>query len=179
VGENSVVNYAYVTIGHLVFGALKFSTKMVKVSLELAQDGAFNIEQFLVEQFAVRLGRVLNQKFTTGAGPVEPMGIITAIVANNGTPSTTPTVGTPLIASGSALNTGDSETGANSIGSTDLFNLEHTVDRLYRPRAKYILHDQTLRSIKSLLDKYGRPLWVPGGWPRMPPTPSTATTLLH
>jgi HK97 family phage major capsid protein len=162
VGENSIVTTQDVTIGHLVFGAYKFSTKMVKVSLELAQDSAFNMEQFLVEKFAVRIGRILNAKFTNGVGTTEPTGIITAIVANNGTPSATPTIGTPLIAAGSALNTGGSETGANSIGSSDLFNLEHTVDPLYRPRAKYMMHDQTLRAIKTLLDKYGRPLWVPG-----------------
>lgn len=165
VGEGSQVTTADVSIGHIIFGAFKFSTKMVKVSLELLQDSAFDIESYLQQKFAIRLGRILNTKFTLGAGTTEPTGIVTAAVANDGSPalaSAGVAVGTPLIAAGSAANTGGSETGAASIGSSDLFNLEHTVDPLYRRGAKYMMHDSTLRAIKTLLDKYGRPLWVPG-----------------
>ena len=165
VGEASSVTSADVNVGHIMFGAFKFSTKMVKCSLELLQDSAFNIEAFLKERFAIRLGRVLNQKFTTGQGTTEPTGIITSILASLPSPqlaSAGVVVGTPLIAAGSAANTGGSETGATSIGSQDLVNLEHTVDSLYRPRASYMMHDSTLRVIKTLLDRYGRPLWQPG-----------------
>lgn len=164
VGEGQQVSDADVSIGHIVFGAFKFSTKMVKVSIELLQDSAFDLESYLKKKFAIRLGRILNTKFTVGAGTTEPLGIITAIVANDGTPNATPgqAYGIPLIASGSAANDGSGNTGTNSIGSGDLFNLEHTVDPLYRRGAKYMLHDQTLRFIKTLLDKYGRPLWIPG-----------------
>lgn len=162
VGEGVQVSTADVTIGHINFGAFKFSTKMVKVSLELLQDSAFDMPSFLKKQFAIRLGRILNTKFTVGAGTTEPTGIITAITANNGAASTTPSYGTILTAAGSSANTGGAETGATSIGSTDLFNLEHTVDPLYRRGASYMFHDQTLRFLKGLLDKYGRPLWKPG-----------------
>ena len=58
--------------------------------------------------------------------------------------------------------TGGSETGANSIGYADLVSLEHSVDPSYRRSAKFMLHDTTLASIKKILDKFGRPLWVPG-----------------
>ena len=48
------------------------------------------------------------------------------------------------------------------IGFFDLIALEHSVDPLYRQRASFVLHDQSLKKIKQLLDKYGRPLWLPG-----------------
>lgn len=165
VGEAQQVTDADVTIGHVLFGAFKFSSKMVKASYELVQDSAFDVEALLLRKFAERLGRILNTKFTIGAGTTEPTGILTAAVANNGTPvlaSTNPAYGVPLLAIGSSTNTGGAETGGTSFGSQDLVNLEHQVDPAYRAGAKYMMHDKTLRFAKALLDKYGRPLWVPG-----------------
>ena len=167
-GEGQQVSTQDVGIGHITFGAYKFDTRMVKVSLELLQDSAFDIEAFLKQKFAIRLGRSLNTYFTVGTGSNQPTGIITAAVANNGTPqaaSAGVAVGIPLVAAGSGGNTGNSDSAQTTIGSQDLINLEHTVDRLYRrgPNpAKFMMHDGTLRYVKQLLDRYGRPLWLPG-----------------
>lgn len=169
VGEGQQVTEKDVTIGQVLFGAWKFSSKMVKLSLELMQDSAFDMESYLKKKLAIRIGRVYNTQFTNGTGTNAPNGIMTAVIAACGTPSTTPWsavqagysngYGIPLIAAGAATNDGGAETGGTSIGSQDLDNLEHTVDPLYRRGAAYMFHDQTLRRIKVLLDKYGRPLW--------------------
>jgi HK97 family phage major capsid protein len=150
VAEGAQVTTADVLLGTVLFGAFKFSTKLVKVSLELMQDSAFDIEKWLIDQFAVRLGRILNTKFTTGTGVNEPTGILTAALAGGNT----------VAAIGSSLNDGTTA-GTNTIGSDDLINLEHKVDPLYRslPDVRYLLHDTTLRSIKTVKDKHGRPLW--------------------
>src|SRR5579872_7444604 len=78
VGEGKQVSNADITIGQILFGAEKFSTKMVKASLELLQDSAFAIAPYVRNKFAIRLGRILNTKFTIGTGnsanPVEPTG---------------------------------------------------------------------------------------------------------
>ena len=66
------------------------------------------------------------------------------------------------MAQGSSESTGGAQTGANSIGYSDLVNLEHSVDPSYRRNAQYMFHDQTLSLIKRIIDKFGRPLWVPG-----------------
>jgi HK97 family phage major capsid protein len=167
VGEGQQVSEKDVSIGQVLFGAWKFSSKMVKLSLELMQDSAFDMESYLKKKLAIRIGRIYNNQFTVGTGTNAPNGIVTAAVAACGTPSTTPWTGAnngygiPLIASGSATNDGGAETGGTSIGSQDLDNLEHTVDPLYRRGAGYMFHDQTLRRVKVLLDKYGRPLWKP------------------
>lgn len=119
----------------------------MKVSLELLQDSAFDINNFLVEQFAIRFGRGLSSYFTTGTGSAnsQPNGLLTAATAG-------PT------ATGSSANTGGSETGANSIGTADIVELEHSVDRDYRQGAVYMMHDSTLKALKKLVDKYGHPL---------------------
>ena len=166
VGEGKQVTNADVTIGQILFGAEKFSTKMVKASLELLQDSAFALAPYIRNKFAIRLGRILNTKFTVGVGnsanPVEPTGLVTAVVANctaAALASAGVLYGQGLLAAGSAANTGGAETGGTSIGSQDLTDLEHTVDPAYRRGASYMFHDQTLRIVKRLLDKYGHPLW--------------------
>ena len=151
IGEGAQVSTADIVLGNVIFGAWKYSTKMVQVSLELLQDSAFDLESFCKEQFAIRLGRILNTDFTVGAGSGSsaPNGIITAATAG-------PT------ATGASTNDGGAETGGTSIGSDDLIELEHSVDKAYRRGAAYMAHDFTIKSIKKLKDKYGRPLWLPG-----------------
>ena len=148
VGEASSVTTDDVNLGNIILGAYKYSTKMIRCSIELLQDSAFNLENFLGEQFAIRLGRTLNKKFTTGTGNDEPYGIITAATASTQT----------VIGDDNA----SSPDPTKEIGYFDLANLEHSVDIAYRRRAIFMFHDSTLRALKLLKDKYGRPLWQPG-----------------
>jgi len=147
IAEQTTVTQGVVSMSQIMFGAYKFSTKLVQVSLELLQDSAFDIEEWLKGLFAERLGRILNTKFTVGAGTTEPTGIVTAATA-----------GPTFLGAG----TNDGSSAANTIGSDDLVSLEHAVDIVYRRGAKYMMHDSTIAALKKVKDKYGRPLWQPG-----------------
>jgi HK97 family phage major capsid protein len=149
IGEGQQVSENDVQIGQILFGAWKLSSKLVKVSLELIEDSAFNLEDFLATEFSKRIGRAVNSYCTTGTGVQQPNGIVTAVQATG--PTTT--------AVGSAAN--DGVGGANTIGSDDLVRLEHSVDPLYRPGASYMCHDSTISALRQIKDKYGRPLWQP------------------
>ena len=50
IGEGQQVSTNDVTLGSINFGAFKFSSKMVKVSMELLQDSAFPIEDWLINR---------------------------------------------------------------------------------------------------------------------------------
>ncbi len=153
VGSVPTANPGNVLAGSVSFGAYKGSTGLVRVSLELMQDSAFSLEAFLKEAFAVRLGRGYEYYLTLGSGSNAPLGILPAIAASGATAVT---------ASGSSNNDGVvGNTGANSIGYQDIVNLIHSVDPTYRRGAKFMLHDQTLAHLKTRVDKFGRPLWVP------------------
>jgi HK97 family phage major capsid protein len=141
------------TASHILFAAWKYTTDVIKVSLELAQDSAFPLEQWLADRFSERLGRGYERDFTKGDGSNKPTGLLTDL---NGSGAT------PIVANGSAETSGGSETGANSIGYSDLVRLEHSVDPAYRRGAQFMFHDTTLSQLKRILDKFGRPLWVPG-----------------
>ncbi len=150
IGESQQVSTQDVSLSNVIFGAYKYSSKMVKVSLELAQDSAFPIEDWLIGVLGTRFARKLNTDFTVGTGINQPKGLVTAALA----------AGNIVNAVGCAANTGSIE-GANSIGSNDLFSLVHAVDPLYRedPSCRFMMHDQTRKALSQILDKYGRPLW--------------------
>lgn len=146
IGEGQQVTTGDVSFGQVTFSAYKYSSKMVRVSMELLQDSAFGLDGFLIKKFAERLGRILNTHMTVGTGTGQPNGIVTAS-----------TLGGTAV--GSVGNDGTG--GFNTIGSDDLTTLEHSVDPLYRRGARYMFHDSTLANLKKLKDKYGRPLWMP------------------
>jgi HK97 family phage major capsid protein len=152
--ENTSAVEAPAVMSNVTFGAFKYTSNIVRVSLELLQDSAFDIEAFLKDLFAIRFGRAYEQAFTTGTGTNQPTGILTALNALD-----LPEV----VAAGSNANSGNAgDTGANSIGTADLTQLEHSVDPSYRRNARWMFHDNTLRQLKQLLDKFGRPIWLPG-----------------
>lgn len=153
VGSQPTANPGNVLASNVTFGAYKGSTGLVRVSLELMQDSAFSLEAFLKDAFAVRLGRGYEYYLTLGTGTNMPFGIIPAIAASGAV---------PVVASGSSANDGVAgNTGANSIGYQDLVNLIHSVDPTYRRGAKFMFSDLTLAHLKTRVDKFGRPLWVP------------------
>jgi HK97 family phage major capsid protein len=153
VAEAGTVAEKDITASQVTFGAYKLTSGVIKASVELMQDSAFDLEQWLADAFGVRYGRGLESYLTTGTGSAQPTGLLTAIAASGAT---------PIIAAGSSESTGGAQTGANSVGYSDLVNLEHSVDPSYRRNARYMFHDLTLASVKKIIDKYGRPLWAPG-----------------
>lgn len=146
VGEGTAATESDMTLGATVLGAFKYSTGLVTVSIELAQDSNFDLSSWLAEQFGLRLRRKLNRDFTVGVGTTEPYGIITQATAG-------PT------AAGSSSNDGSAADGTNSIGSDDLLALIHSVDPLYRENGVFQANDDTIRQILQVKNKYGNPLF--------------------
>jgi HK97 family phage major capsid protein len=146
IGENTTVTMANPTITSITLNAWKYSTRMVQVSVELLQDSAFDLDAYIREIFVTRLGRITNTKFTVGAGTTEPNGLATAATAG-------PTAVT-----------------AGVVSYDDLVELEHSVDPAYRPGAKFMFADSTLKTIKKLKDAQGHPLWVSGVASKSPDT---------
>jgi HK97 family phage major capsid protein len=138
--ENTQVAEQDVAFGQVVLQAYKYSSKMIRVSVELLQDSAFNLAELLGRMLGERIGRITNDHFTTGTGSSQPNGLVTA--------------------------SGLGKTGATGQTATviydDLVDLQHSVDPAYRANARWMFHDLTLAAIKKLKDLDERPLWVPG-----------------
>lgn len=150
--ENTSDTENPVAVGVVNLGAYKFSSRIIRVSTELMQDSAFEIEPYLAEKIGLRFGRAYEQYLTIGTGSGQPTGVATAVIASGAT---------PVVAAGSSSNDGVG-TASATVGTNDLIALEHSVDPLYRRGARFMLHDKSLQKIKQLLDKFGHPLWLPG-----------------
>ena len=76
--ENTQVTEQDGTFGTANIDAYMYTSKMVRVSYQLMQDSAFNLGVWLPRKLGTRLGRILNQHFTTGTGTNQPDGIVTS-----------------------------------------------------------------------------------------------------
>lgn len=131
--------------GDVVFGektldAYVYDTKIVRISYELLQDSAFDMEALLNDLFGERLGRRANRVLTVGTGVNQPNGIVTA----------------------SSL--GKTAAAPAALDSDEIIDLFHSVDPAYRasPKCRWQFNDSTLASIRKLKDGQGNYLWQMG-----------------
>jgi HK97 family phage major capsid protein len=154
VGESVQSNEVDIfNFGQVQLNAYSFRTKIVAMSLELIQDSNFAVGTVLERIFSIRHSLGVGNSLLRGSGTASPTGLLTATVGSGAV---------PVIAAGSSANTGGSETGAVSIGSSDLVNLYKKLDPKLRPGAVWYMADATLRYFAGLLDKSGRPLFQDG-----------------
>jgi HK97 family phage major capsid protein len=144
VGENTQVTEQDFTFGNVELGAYMYTSKIVRLSLQLMQDSAFDLDAFVPRKFGERIGRAAAAHFAAGTGTNQPKGINT---------------GTNILTSGAAT---------TAITYDNLVDIEHKIDPAHRARAQYLVHDDVVKAIRKLKDSQNRPLWVPamaGGVP--------------
>lgn len=118
------------------FAAYKWTSGLLRLSSELIQDSAFNMAQVTLELLSERMARGINFGATLGTGSSQPQGV---------------TVGASY---GISIATGGSPTYDNWV------DLEHKVDPAYRNGARFMFHDNTLKTIKKLKDSQNLPVWL-------------------
>lgn len=129
-----------VAFGSKSLEAYLFTTEWLRISLELATDSDFDIEDVIGRLLGERLGKIANLQLTTGSGSSAPNGIVTASTAGK-------------TAAATAAVTWD-----------ECLDLEHSVDPAYRssPMARYMFNDSTLLALRKLKDGDGNYLWQSG-----------------
>lgn len=146
--ENTAVAEQDVVLGTDLLGAYTYTSRLIRVSLQLLQDTAFDLEGWLSKKFAERLGRATNAHFTTGTGSSQPQGVVTG--------SSVGKVG----ATGQTL----------TVTYNDLVDLLYSVDSAYRQagsdRVGFMAHDLSIGSFRKIRDDsggagLGRPIWEP------------------
>ena len=147
--ENTQISEQDVAFGQGKLKAYTYTSKLIRVPLQLLQDSAIDIEAFLARRIGERIGRAVAGHIATGAGTTQPVGVANA------------TVGFGVGVTGATGNT-------TTVTYDSLVDLEHSVDPAYRGSAQYAMNDLTLAAIRKLKDSQNRPLWVPsvaGGVP--------------
>lgn len=142
VGQNAAVTGADTTFGQITLDVFKYSSKKIALPFELLQDTFLDMEAYINDILAMRLGRLQAAHMTTGTGIGQPRGLVTA--------STLGTTG----AAGTAL----------TVSYNDLVDLEHSLDPAYRsrPGVAWMMHDSSVKAIRKIKDGSDRPIFVPG-----------------
>ena len=115
-------------------------TDLVKVSVELLQDSYFDLEAYIVQEFARAFGAAEEEAFCIGTGTGQPTGIFNA---TNG--------GHVGVTAGSAT----------AITLDNLLDLIYALKAPYRKNAKFLMKDTTVSAIRKLKDNNGAYLWQP------------------
>lgn len=141
--ENTGATETEMTFGQLVLDAYKYSSDYILASVEFIQDTSIDVGAFIGNALGTRIGRLQNDHFTTGTGSSQPKGAVAA-------------------AASGVTSVADPPTYDNFV------DLLHSVDPAYRPNARFMMNDATLKTIKKIKvlqysgDTTGIPLWAPG-----------------
>lgn len=146
VAENTAVTEQDTTFGQKVLRAYLFTSKIVRVSYAMLEDSSFPFEAWLTKKLGERLGRIVNEKLTTGSGAATIEGVVTG-ATSAGTTAAATTVTYP-----------------------ELLELYHGVDVAYRDNAQWMFNDLTLKKIKQIVDAANHYIWTPGIAVREPDT---------
>ena len=139
VAQNANAPQQSLTFGTVGLNVFSYTSDRVALPMELVQDSAIDIIQFVVNRLADRIGRIQNTHFTVGAGTTLPDGIVPR--------SSVGVTG----ATGNTLNV--------TYGA--LVDLKHSVNRAYRSNAKFMCNDLSVAVLSKIVDGQGRPMWQP------------------
>lgn len=127
------------TFATVTLDAYKVS-RLIKVSKELLNDSAFDLEAYMAAEFARSIGEAEETAFVNGAGTTRPTGIV--------------------------VGSGVGKTGATgqtaSVTTDDLIDLYHSLGRAYRRNATWLMADGSAKVVRKLKDADNQYLWQPG-----------------
>ena len=123
----------------VTLSAYKLAT-MIKISEELLNDSAFDLESYVAKEFGRRIGTKEEEAFFVGDGTGKPTGILDA------------TGGGQL---------GKTTSGATAISFDEIMDLFYSLKSPYRKNATFLMNDSTVKAIRKLKDGGGKYIWQP------------------
>ena len=123
-------------------GAFAFNSEFIRWSIELNSDSILNMESLLGSLVGERLGKIANEKLTTGTGSSDVEGIVTNSAA------------------------GVTAASATAVTADEIIDLIHSVDPAYRSSTSsaIMMNDSTLAAVRKLKDGNGNYLWQMGNY---------------
>lgn len=123
----------------VTLSAYKVAT-MIKVSEELLNDSAFNLEKYIAKEFGRRIGSAEEEAFVVGNGTGKPTGIFNST---------------------GGADVGVTTASATTIAMDEIIDLFYSLKAPYRRNATFLLNDATVKKIRKLKDGSGQYLWQP------------------
>lgn len=108
---------------------------MVRVSDELLEDSAFDIEGYLARSFAERLATAEEDAFLDGDGNHKPLGLLRQLERTVETQN------------------------AGAITVDDVVDLQHAIPEPYRRNAVFLMSDAAVRELQKIRTAFDRNIW--------------------
>ncbi len=138
VGEAQSISFSSKTFSQVLLKAFKL-VSACKITEELLQDSAFDLESRLVDDFSDAIANAEEDAFINGDGTGKPRGLLDA--------TTGATIADTLATA--------------AITADDIIDLVYSLERQYRKNAVFIMNDKTVAEIRKLKDQNGAFLWQP------------------
>lgn len=135
IGEAKSVNTTTITPGANIWYAHKFTSDELLIAEELTEDNAINLDQVAPDALGERLGRILNERYTTGPGNGTCYGIVP---------------GAPV---------GKTAVAVNAITLDEVLDLRYSVQNPYRQIGKFMGNDKIFLAMRKLKNTPGDYLW--------------------
>lgn len=136
--EGEALTFGDATFDQIMMDAHKLHVA-IKITEELLYDNAFNLENYIIDQFGRAIGNAEEDAFLNGDGKGKPLGIF---AADGG--------GQKSI-----------EVAAGKLTSDNVLDLIYSLRRPYRKKASFIMNDATLATLRKLKDANQAYLWQP------------------
>lgn len=124
------------TFAQVSIDAHKLGT-IIKVSEELLNDSAFNLESYFTREFSRRMGSKEEEAFISGNGSSKPTGIL------------------------NSAEVGVTTASATAITADEIIDLFYSLKSTYRKNAVWVVNDSTIKAIRKLKDGNGQYIWQP------------------
>ena len=135
VTENSQHNEGDVTLSQVVLQSFLYSSKIVRVSVQLMDDAGFNFGDYVMKKLGLRVGRITAKHWVVGSGASQPRGIVTA------------------------SSVGKTAASATAVTYDELVDVMHSVDPIYRAKGTWLMSDTTYAALRKLKDGQNRALY--------------------
>ncbi|QOV18195.1 phage major capsid protein [Blautia liquoris] len=137
--EEAAYEESNTTFGQVSIGAHKLGT-LIKVSDELLNDSAFDLESYIAQEFARRIGNAEEEAFLVGTGTDRPTGILND---TNG------------------ASDGVTAASDTKLAFDDLMDLYYSLKQPYRKGSVFLMNESTVKAIRKLKDNNGQYIWQP------------------
>ncbi|MDH5640128.1 MAG: phage major capsid protein [Nitrospira sp.] len=133
--ENSQHNEGDVALSQVVLQSFLYSSKIIRVSVQLMDDAGFDFGAYVLRKLGERIGRITAKHWIIGSGASQPRGIVTA------------------------ASVGKTAASATAVTYDELVDLLHSVDPIYRQNGTWLVSDTTFAAFRKLKDGQSRPLY--------------------
>lgn len=146
VGEAQQIQFSQKSFSQVLLKAFKL-VSACKITEELLQDSAFDLESRLIEDFADAISNAEEDAFLNGDGTGKPRGLFDATTG-------------ATIADTLAL--------PSDLTVDKIIDLVYALERPYRKNASFITNDKTVAEIRKFKDQNGAFIWQPALMPGEP-----------